>query len=128
MLPFTILFVVYKASSALLLDWGYATESSQCFTRHVFRTCRNRLDMKGGPPLLLSSFETPYVWDSSWQIDINLEVVAWPCFCWYKISQLVNLSVETRYVKCLLEKKFITICWKDQSRDGGNSDWLSELT
>ena len=87
-LPFTILFAVFIESSALILDWGYATEDSLCFTYHVFRSW---LEVKGGSPSLLSSCRAQYVWNSHWQVHIYLKGVIWPAFRGFKISQPVSL-------------------------------------
>ena len=101
--PFTILFAVLTVSSARQLDWGYATEDSLCLTHYVWRNFWNMLEVKGGPPSVLSSSGVPYVWNRCWQMDINLDEVAWPDFWWYKMSQLVSLSAQARYTTRLME-------------------------
>ena len=115
--PFTILFAVFTASSAWTLDWRYATKDSLCLTHHILRNSWNALEVKGKPPLVLSSSGAPYVLNGCWQMDINLVVVVWPGSRWYKMSQPVNLSVKARYVWSPVWKRSMTICWNGQSGD-----------
>ena len=89
--PFTILFAVFTVSSARLLDWGYVTEDSLCLTHCVSRNSWNMLEVKGGLLSVLSLSQAPYDWNSYWQMDINLDEVAWPGSSWYKMSQSICL-------------------------------------
>ena len=113
--PFTILFVVFTASSTQPLDLGYAMEDSLCLTHYVLRNSWNVLKAKGGPPLVLSSSGAPYIWNNCWQMDISLVVVAWPGSKRYKMSQPVSLSVQARYVWSPIWKRSMTICRNGQS-------------
>ena len=45
------------------------------YTPHLKEFLKNILEVKGGPPSVLSSSEVPYVRDSFQQMDINLGVV-----------------------------------------------------
>ena len=99
--PFTILFTVFTVNSARPLDWGNATEDSLCLTHHVWRNFWNMLEVKGGPPSIRSLSGVPYVWNMCWQMDINLDVVVWPGFRWYNMSQPVSLSAQARYAMWL---------------------------
>ena len=130
-LPLTILFAVFTASSARPLDWGYATEDRLCFTPHVWRNSWNAVEVNGWPPSVLISSGVPYVWNSCRQMDINFDVVAWPGFRWYNMSQPVNLSAQARYVTCPTWNMSITICWNGHSGDGvmvmGSRGWLGAM-
>ena len=115
--PFTILFAVFTASFPWPLVWGYATEDSLCLTRYIIRNSWNMLEAKGGLPSVLSSSGVSYALNSCQQMDINLDVVAWPGFWWYEMSQPVNLSVQARYTMWPTWNMFITICWNGHSRE-----------
>ena len=80
----------FTASSARPLDWGYATEDRLCFTPHIWRNSWNAVEVNGWPPSVLISSGVPYVWNCCRQMDINFDVVAWPGFKWYNMSQPVR--------------------------------------
>ena len=129
--PFTILFVIFTVSSARPLNRGYATEDSLCLTHHVWRNSWNTLEMKGGPPSVLSSSGVLYVWNRCRQMGINLDVVAWAGFRWYKMSQPVSLSAQARYTTWPTWNMSITICWNGHSGAGvmmmGSRGWLGAI-
>ena len=72
----------------------------------ILRIVEIRLDFKGGPPLLLSFSGALYIWDRPQQININLGLVAWHGFRWYKISLPVSRykwgMQSVQYRRCLL--------------------------
>ena len=121
---FTILFVIFTMSSVQPLDWEYATEDSLCFIHDVWRNCWwNMLEVDSGQLSVLSSSGVPYAWNSCWQMDINLDVIVWHGFRRYKVSQLVSLSAQARYIMCPTWNMSITICRNGHSGDGGHSEF-----
>ena len=80
------------------------------------------LEVRGGLLSLLSSLGVPYVWNSCWQININLDVVAWPGTKW--TCQFVYLHRKVFNVPD-------TICWKGHFRDVvtvmGSCGWLGAM-
>ena len=109
----------------------YVTEDSLCFTQHIWRNSWNMPEVKGGAPSVLSSSGVPYVWNSCQQMDINLDVVAWFGFRWYKMSQPVSLSAQVRYATYPTWNMSISIWWNGHSRDGvmvmGSHVWLGVM-
>ena len=123
---FTILFTVFTASYAQPLDWGYATEDNLCLTDHVWRSSWNMLEVKGGPPSVLSSSGVPYVsigvnrWTSTWMWQHNLVLCG---------TRWANLLVYLyRYAMWPTWNMSITICWNGHSGAGvmmmGSRGWL----
>ena len=76
--PFTILFAVFTTSTAWPLDWGYMKVNSLCLIYHILRNSSIILEVKGRPPSVLTSSGVPYVWNNCWQMNVNLDLVAWP--------------------------------------------------
>ena len=122
---------LFTMSSARPLDWGYVMEDSLCLTHHVLRNSWNVLEVKGGPPSVLSSSEAWYLWNSCQQMDFNLVVVAWHGFKQYKMSQPVSLSMQARYVWSPIWKRSVTNCWNGQSGNCvkmiGSRSWLGAM-
>ena len=93
-LQFLQLTLLYYYTGGMLLR-------TVCASHTMFLGIAKMLDVKGALSLLLSSSLAPYVWSSLQQLNNDLEVVEWPGFKWYKVSQLVCLYVQTMYVKSL---------------------------